>query len=92
MVESVRQNQTALSLVELYGVDNDFLPCEIFSKVRNELGIIESTVCVETLSINLYTRSNRENTYLHDLVSDSFIWHGVNHMTEESVGSFDHSI
>lgn len=92
MTEPVRKNQTALTLVELYSVDNDFLPVEVFCEVGNELGIIERTVRVETLSVNLYTSSDRENTYLHDLVSDSFIGYCVNHMTEESVGSFDHSI
>ena len=92
MTEPVRENQTALSLVELYGIDNDFLPCEIFRKVGNQLRVIQSAVRIQTSPADFNSCADRENTNLHDFVSDCFIGHGVDNLSEQCVCGGNHTV
>ena len=68
------------------------IPYLAVTQVGNEFGVIESTICIEKASVYLNPCTDRENTYFHDFVSNGFIGYGVDHMTKQSVGGFNHAV
>ena len=89
MIQPVRQNQRR-SL--LNGICNELIPGGVFGKIGNELGVVQRSVRVKGFSAYLHPCTHRVDTYLHNLVSHSFVRDFVGNLTNEGVGSFNHSI